>query len=745
MNLKSATFSLLALLAVPGLAANQPIATPFISGQLVVKLKAGVTNTEFAKLLKQLGLTKLDYLLYVDKFLLQSVDGEEMTALNALQASPLIESVSLNKTTNHSLSGFASTVLPGDSTGEEYGINHYKDFGITKAWQYTTGKGVKLGLIDIEFDLAVPDLKGQAVNPRRFEDKKGVLTDDDNVMAYAGEVTGLSDHGTAVSSILIGANNGQGMVGVAFDAQMVPVVAGERIKSGALQFSSYSISKAYDHFFKNGVNIINMSISCGLTEEHDFVVAHDMLIIASATNANNPLCDLTRKAAKLDGSANKDNYDNYLYVAAVENKPNYPKVSYSGYGESIELLGPTDLLSAGSNFSAKGQANNADGSNLMLNGGTSATAPFISGIAGLMKSASPHLKAPQLKALLKSASTKTSTSVCSYKETTKISGLCFPNATVIDAEAAVLAAINADQDSLVDIVPPVVSFVDANTLENTVLHDLQTFNVTATDHKGIAKVAFYVDDTFVGEDLTAPYQVLVNMQDYATKTINIEALAVDINGNQTKTPTLRLTSGNSIADNLWPTIDRISLSGTPLAVAGEWRVKGDVKITVSAYDNVGVNYIGLFIDGQLKAATQSFEAEFTWNSFEAGGKTVELIVVVNDAAGNVAARTATLYTTPDAKALKAIKAAKAAAKKTKLTAINTARLARIAAVKAAAVQRSAAIKAAKLANTDKPTEVLAIKAAKATEAASVKTAKATEAAAILAAIEAEKQALAALK
>jgi hypothetical protein len=110
----------------------------------------------------------------------------------------------------------------------------------------STGRGVRIAVIDSGIDGDHPDLAGQLELRENFVD---------------GSADAAEAHGTAVAGI-IGAreNNGQGIAGVAPDARLLALRAcwPER---GATRCNSFTLGKALNFAILNSARIINLSLS----------------------------------------------------------------------------------------------------------------------------------------------------------------------------------------------------------------------------------------------------------------------------------------------------------------------------------------------------------------------------------------------------------------------------------------------------------------------------------------------------
>lgn len=154
------------------------------------------------------------------------------------------------------------------------------------AWRVATGKGVVVAVVDTGVDERHPDLRGKVL--RGFNVAPGQAT----------SLEGTAGHGTGVAGV-IAANrgNGQGIVGVAPDARILPVKIGNDL--GDLNYLAPAITYAADH----GAKVINLSVGAGpgtdtllallATEVQDAVDhawAKGALLVAAAGNESEPQC-----------------------------------------------------------------------------------------------------------------------------------------------------------------------------------------------------------------------------------------------------------------------------------------------------------------------------------------------------------------------------------------------------------------------------------------------------------------------
>ncbi len=236
-----------------------------------------------------------------------------------------------------------------------------KDAGVPSAWSMgATGKGITIAIIDTGIDLKHPDLVG-------------------NIMPGYNSMTGSSDpganrdnngHGTHVAGIAAAELNGVGIVGVAYQAKIMPIKAMDRDGKGLDDALADGIVWAADH----GAKIINLSF--GSSEQSD-ILTH---AIAYAVNQGSLLVAAT---GNFDPETETNPGVNYpaadpkvLAVSAIDQ---YGQIAnYSSTGPQVALAAPgSGILSDWLN------------STYAFADGTSMAAPFVSGEAALIWSVHP--------------------------------------------------------------------------------------------------------------------------------------------------------------------------------------------------------------------------------------------------------------------------------------------------------------------------------------------------------------------
>ncbi len=371
----------------------------------------GVIGNEWIIQLKESSLSKLHSVKAAAEYL----DGYGVSVIAGMGSAGLLHVRVENGTEElHALSQIEyvdffvqNYVLENQSVIEEYNdpqiVNQwYLDtINIAPAWGQTKGEDVVIAVIDTGIQLNHRDLYENIwTNPGEIagngiDDEGNGFVDDVhgwNTAANNNDIIDTYSHGTHVACV-IGAidNNSVDTVGVASNATILPIRAGER------QFSMTDIVEGINYAIQLktelGVNIraINLSVSHvaygGDVLNMLFQNAGNAGIVVVAAAGNETSDNDVPLSWGDQNAANK--CDNVIVVAATDQDDSL--AWFSNYGDiSVDLAAPgEDIWLPIVMIGQTGGFGYADG--------TSFSAPMVSGAAALLASAHPDWTAAQIK------------------------------------------------------------------------------------------------------------------------------------------------------------------------------------------------------------------------------------------------------------------------------------------------------------------------------------------------------------
>ena len=320
----------------------------------------------------------------------QKVDHHQLLA--ALQTHPAIEIAQFNHV-------FRIHQLPNDpQISEQWYI---KKTQIDRAWQKTYGDPeVLIAIIDTGIDYNHEDLQDNLwINPGetlngRDDDNNGFVDDifgwdftDAPSFPDGGDYLERDNdpfdehgHGTNVAGIVAAvANNSKGIAGVAPNCRLMNLRAGT--SQGLLEEDD--VAAAIIYAVDNGARIINMSFGDVATSQMlrdvcQFAYQSGVVLIASAGNSQS--AEVHYPSGFLETiSVGATTADDYL-------------AGFSNYGATVDLVAPgVSLLTTAKDNQYKNFS------------GTSAAAPVVSGVAGLILSVQPQLSNQDVRNILVSS------------------------------------------------------------------------------------------------------------------------------------------------------------------------------------------------------------------------------------------------------------------------------------------------------------------------------------------------------
>lgn len=231
-----------------------------------------------------------------------------------------------------------------------------------------------IAVLDTGVDLDHPDLQASLVEGYDFVSNDS-FPDDDN------------GHGTHVAGIAAGiAGNGIGIAGVASGAKIMPV----KVLDASGYGDSLDIYLGILFAVRQGADVINLSLGSSvpsllLKEAIDYALAHDVVVVAAS---GNDYADVVGYPAAFDG---------VIAVGAVDwsYQEGFTRADFSNYGDKLDLVAPgVDIFST-----VPPEKDIYDGKRdgYAMKQGTSMAAPFVAGMAALLRAEDNSLTYTQVQ------------------------------------------------------------------------------------------------------------------------------------------------------------------------------------------------------------------------------------------------------------------------------------------------------------------------------------------------------------
>jgi type VII secretion-associated serine protease mycosin len=263
---------------------------------------------------------------------------------------------------------------------------------LDQLWSQSRGKGVRVAVIDSGVDTKNPQLTHavDVKSGRNFlpeKDTKGQPIED------RGNDSGTTDtagHGTKVAGIIAARPmKGTGFVGLAPEATIVPIKQNDAEGHGTAD----KLADAIHYAVQAGADVINISQDTTdavrptprLEQAVDEALAHEIVVVASAGNDG------------FGGNVKKTypaSYEGVLAVAASDR--NNERASFSQSGDFVGVAAPgVDIVST---VPKGGHCSD---------NGTSFSAPYVAGVAALIKAKHPTWTAREIVAQIEQTAERT--------------------------------------------------------------------------------------------------------------------------------------------------------------------------------------------------------------------------------------------------------------------------------------------------------------------------------------------------
>ncbi|WP_406145570.1 type VII secretion-associated serine protease mycosin [Streptomyces sp. NBC_01012] len=239
-------------------------------------------------------------------------------------------------------------------------------------WEQSTGKGVRVAVIDTGVDVKNPQLtkavdtgSGRNYLPKNLKDENGNKVE-------RGKENGTTDvvgHGTKVAGIIAARKaGGTGFTGLAPDATIIPIQQNDAEGHGTAETLASAIHYAANDAHADVINISQdtanaVKPAAVLQQEVNAALAKNIVVVASAGNDG------------LGGNVKETypaSFDGVLAVASADR--NNERAAFSQSGDFVGVAAPgVDMIST------------VPGGGHCSDNGTSFSAPYVAGVAALIK------------------------------------------------------------------------------------------------------------------------------------------------------------------------------------------------------------------------------------------------------------------------------------------------------------------------------------------------------------------------
>lgn len=276
--------------------------------------------------------------------------------------------------------------------GSQYSENGSIPTAATDAWNLGTGCP-RVAVLDTGVDTDHPDLRdnlytngNETPDNGIDDDENGYVDDYHGINLVAGKGDGEDDngHGTHVSGIISGrGNNGIGIAGVCWSAQIIPI----KFMDSSARGATSDVIDGIEYAIKRGATVVNGSFassskSQALEDEIKHAKDRGVLLVVAAGNHSSNIDKEKSYPASFTGG-------NLLVVAASTSTDGL--ASFSNYGKSnVDVAAPGERIlttDIGGRYKAVS--------------GTSMATPMVAGLAALLRTKNPDATFSQIRSAIR--------------------------------------------------------------------------------------------------------------------------------------------------------------------------------------------------------------------------------------------------------------------------------------------------------------------------------------------------------
>lgn len=368
--------------AASGATPTTSSATEYAPDTIIVTLQEGVSEGQAASLMQARGLGACQ-VIFSNPLILEVSVGNSCSAEEAVRqlgGCPEVASAELNY--RKTADGYTNDadIAPGKYSSNVDKYHYLYRLGVagpgTTAWDFVTGKKVKVCVVDSGANVTHRDLAANVVAGYNG------ITDEEGI----DKVTDTFGHGTACAGVIGAVGNNQFLsAGVAYDAELY--IAKDSVDSETPWYVADTI-KCYQWAQEQGCRVLSYSgSSTSLLQAERAAIAaivaeNRMLVVASGGNSGT------------NEYRYPSSYDGVLSVSALSYsaKTGYTIRPQSTYNNHIGVAAPGTNLYTLSNT----------GNGTRTFGATSAATAYVAGVAALVFEADPTLSASQCASIITS-------------------------------------------------------------------------------------------------------------------------------------------------------------------------------------------------------------------------------------------------------------------------------------------------------------------------------------------------------
>lgn len=266
------------------------------------------------------------------------------------------------------------------------------DIDVQEAWNYSTGEGVKVAVIDCGFELNHPDLVDN------------IYSSYDCTDGADGAVNGqygisLDSHGTQCAGVIAATNNNIGIIGVAPNSKLIlirhaynTIESGDTIYHWESQWSVFALRAAY----MLGADVISCSWSFPIYPNNTLLF--DLVLHEATAFGRNGKGSIVvfSTGNQYNDSINFPSDSPYTIAVGALNRTGL-RATFSNYGTGLDVVAPgqniytTQIIPYGS---------------YCYSSGTSFACPMVAGVAALILSIRPDLTSEEVYTIIRESAYK---------------------------------------------------------------------------------------------------------------------------------------------------------------------------------------------------------------------------------------------------------------------------------------------------------------------------------------------------